>query len=411
MSSADIVYYNANIISSNSENLSYDSEELATFNDSRLTPIIDNMSDYEMSIVRFSLNGLKTLPIWMPSIQTGQSDPNLTTYAIRMTVVFEYTNPTTTNPFNATITTTQPILWTPEDSRAKQANPPLTTIDMTSNYYFGYTYQHFCDLFNTCVANCFVDIKLQLATALTAAGENPLTVLMTTKQPFLNWNETNQLFYFHTDVYSSGGSYATSLSTTKKETLTVGFDNDLYGLLGSFPFSTTSDNYYNVEVVNTKNNVLVPLSLTTGQPDSSLGVFFITKQNYTTTSILWCPIDSICFTSSLLGAEHEYVGNTVKYGTTNTKTQSSSQNYQAIITDFSVYMQSADSYVEFISYNPTAEYKMMSLSKNNQPLLNIDLQLYWRNRLTNELIPIRLFNQTSISIKIMFRRKPVYDNY
>jgi hypothetical protein len=33
------------------------------------------------------------------------------------------------------------------------------------------------------------------------------------------------------------------------------------------------------------------------------------------------------------------------------------------------------------------------------------VQVFWRNRLNNQLYPIRAFNQSSISFKMMFRHR------
>ena len=54
-------------------------------------------------------------------------------------------------------------------------------------------------------------------------------------------------------------------------------------------------------------------------------------------------------------------------------------------------------------YNPTAEYRRISLV-GNQPLTNIDLQIYYRLR-TGHLIPFTLGSGGSVTMKIAFLKK------
>jgi hypothetical protein len=45
------------------------------------------------------------------------------------------------------------------------------------------------------------------------------------------------------------------------------------------------------------------------------------------------------------------------------------------------------------------------LGGSNGYITNIDIQVFWKNRLDNKLYPIRMFNYSSVSMKMMFRRK------
>ena len=53
----------------------------ASYNETRPIPIIKDTTDYNLSIIRFSLD-TTTLPVFCPSIQINQSDVNLTNYSI-----------------------------------------------------------------------------------------------------------------------------------------------------------------------------------------------------------------------------------------------------------------------------------------------------------------------------------------
>ena len=50
---------------------------------------IDDPNDYYLSIIRFSIENF--LPVFIPQIQTGQTDIDLTIYAITMTYQYQGT--------------------------------------------------------------------------------------------------------------------------------------------------------------------------------------------------------------------------------------------------------------------------------------------------------------------------------
>jgi hypothetical protein len=56
-------------------------------------------------------------------------------------------------------------------------------------------------------------------------------------------------------------------------------------------------------------------------------------------------------------------------------------------------------------YAPTAEYRMADFQNSKTEIKNIDVQVFWKNRLNNQLYPVSMYNLSSVSIKIMFRKK------
>jgi len=55
------------------------------FEETRNTPFLDgDSSDYFCSILRFSIQTGNSLPVFIPRVQVGQSDPNLTIYKITL---------------------------------------------------------------------------------------------------------------------------------------------------------------------------------------------------------------------------------------------------------------------------------------------------------------------------------------
>jgi hypothetical protein len=89
-------------------------------------------------------------------------------------------------------------------------------------------------------------------------------------------------------------------------------------------------------------------------------------------------------------------------------TRATSQSaFQPIITDIALDTSAggADDYRQFIYYAPNAEYRMADFAASKQELRNIDIQVFWKNRLNNQLYPVTMFNLSSVSLKMMFRKK------
>ena len=76
-SSPDNVYYDlvfTNLKSDKTEPIQIQ------FNENRAKSILSNTGEYDLSIVRFSVD-TQTLPVWIPEIQSNQSDRDLTIYS------------------------------------------------------------------------------------------------------------------------------------------------------------------------------------------------------------------------------------------------------------------------------------------------------------------------------------------
>lgn len=140
-------------------------------------------------------------------------------------------------------------------------------------------------------------------------------------------------------------------------------------------------------------------------------VYWLATQDYFSVDSLWSPISSIVFTSTLLPIKTEATGVPVQLGDGNLGFSSpvSQSAFAPIITDIALdtSVEAADDYRRFIYYAPSAEYRLSDFTKSKQDIRNIDIQVYWKNRLDNQLYPITMFNLSSVSVKIMFRKKSI----
>ena len=146
-------------------------------------------------------------------------------------------------------------------------------------------------------------------------------------------------------------------------------------------------------------------------PIAQQKVYWKNTQDYKSVDTLWSPISSIVFTSTLLPVKTEQTGQPVELGLSNLgesfpTTQSA---FQPIITDIALDTAAggADDYRQFIFYAPNAEYRLADFGTSKQEIRNIDIQVFWKNRLDNELYPVSMFNLSSVSLKFMFKHKRV----
>jgi hypothetical protein len=70
-------------------------------------------------------------------------------------------------------------------------------------------------------------------------------------------------------------------------------------------------------------------------------------------------------------------------------------------------MESAASYRAFFQYAPTAEYRLSNFVRSSAPLQQIQVSVFWKNRLKGQLYPLQMYNSSSVSIKCLFRRRGV----
>jgi len=410
-----LVYYNCDIINGADEDRGVLTKPLARFNETRDTAIINDCSKYYFSIVRFTLNGSDVLlPLFVPRIQlgAGQTNPNLTIYTISLQMVANYE--IGGNPFTETFNATAPVIWSPQ---VDGVNPPtapsggFVSQDLSTPYYYCMNYQHWVDLVNVAIQTAYGSIQTAFQSWwLSNGGASPAPDL-DTLPPKLKYNPDTKRFFLLCDTTGWGGSTRTSAGSTTDENWSLFFNSNTYGLFKGFPSqqlggdipSSNSkglqDYAYEIkteDITDTGDNIVQYKSID----------YYRIDQDYISSGTLWSPIASLVFVSTLIPIHNEQTGQPVAFGDGNVVANIGSQSaFQPIITDIALFNESADAYKEFVQYVPSAEYRLSTMSNSKQEVRSIDIQVYWKNRLDGQLYPVYLFNQSSISVKIMFRRR------
>jgi hypothetical protein len=143
-------------------------------------------------------------------------------------------------------------------------------------------------------------------------------------------------------------------------------------------------------------------------PVEKQNLYWIARQDYRSIDTLWSPVANIVFTSALLPLKKEFNAAPVELNQTNVSGKSvpAQSSFEPIICDFAVDQQieAAQGWRSFALYEPSAEYRLLSMTASHEEIRNIDIQVWWRYRLTGELIPLTMANSSDVSIKMMFRK-------
>lgn len=416
----DLVYYNADIINSKTTNSTKNSDDpLISFKESRSVPIINDARNYDFSIIRFQINGAgKNLPLMIPNIAIGANNPfiisnpsmarNCTVYTLGL-----YLDKVGSGKWYAS----RNIIFSPENLTYVQNNInilpriPTTSQDLSNDYYFVYTYEHFVTLVNETLKSLVADLAVLAGTA------------MITYPPYMTYEPSSGLFSIYYDTSGYG------LTTPPiNESLKLFCNNNTYGLFSSFDSENVDPAFYTgiggsmtngtndaVPGIKNENNyfdVYNKLNTNLWLPNSYAGFptlatsYYKMTQNFVNTSSYWNPIQSIVFCSGQLPVKNEEISAPIVYGTSNDANSSISNSFSPIIADLAINMKRAEDYNNLIYYEPNGEYKMASmLGGSNGGITDIDIQVYFKNRLDNKLYPIRMFNYSSVSMKMLFRKK------
>lgn len=394
-----MVYYNFDIINGKTIDEGFQSDPIATFNETRDTPIVKDCSKYYFSIVRFTMNGTgRDIPVFLPRIEIGQNDPNKTVYYIGLELeINEVIGGVARNEIFRNI---QYIEFLPQNITTKTAPAPLTSQEVNNPYYFVYTIDHWLNLVNRTLNQVYLNIQSQYSNyKANIIGGGPYT--LTTKRPFWRYNSATKTFSGYYDAVGFG------TDGLQQENFRIVGNSNLYGLFAGFPnVYLGGDLVVNNGVANNwAYEFLVRNELANITTISGIN-YIIMTQEYSSTGVLWSPVASIVFVSNLIPILNEQTAEPIRFGAGNITTPTASTSaFQPIITDIALANETADAYSNFVSYVPTAEYRLSTMSNSPTEIKNIDVQVLWKNRLDGNLYPLRMFNLSSISVKMLFRRR------
>ncbi len=166
------------------------------FEEVRNTPFLEgDSSDYFCSVVRFSIQTGNTLPVLIPRIQTGQYNRNLTEYSITLR---DWVLSDTDTP---DVVATTYMYFQTQDLTAPEPASPLVAQDLSSSYYYIYTYQHFIKLVNTASADATGELIRQYKILVPSPASPSLTdyYMQYFVGPHLDYDTSSNRIVLHVD--------------------------------------------------------------------------------------------------------------------------------------------------------------------------------------------------------------------
>jgi hypothetical protein len=330
----------------------------------------------------------------------------------------------------------------------------------TFPYYYCHSYNNFIDKVNDALREAYVAnfnklwtewvsiLSVANASFIKAEFINIVARCFTTP-PYMVWNTTLDANLYLNTLFSALGNYyapsrtftasgaspntqVSSAGATQPLNLRVALNASLYSLFSSFPATETIIDGEKFFMLNVPNQVpllqdtsTIPLralplipnypflyeyhNITNGVftlpfPTNSIATYplqdyFILLKQEISTIDAWCPISSIVFTSNQLPiipsqfSSVNTTGNLVNSATIGNR-------FALVITDL---MTNQQGYRPNLIYNPTAEYRRISLT-GNMGIRNIDINVFWRTK-TGNLLPFRLPSGGSATLKLLFEKK------
>lgn len=358
------------------------------YQSTRTTPFLYNSSQWEFSIIRFSLDST-TLPVFIPVIVPNQPDPDLTIYEVGLSYGDTYIN--------------QSVIWAPQNLAPTPVPPSQTAnlLQSVSPYYQATSYQWLPRLvqqaFNTCFDRLVKAYPGQLPYYYTEEGAVAATA------PIFSFDIDNGLATIFTMAAAYEASSVVNGTEGSGVPIKVYMNSSLYALFSSFlnlyigPAAKAGLNFQ--IVVDSYNG-----SNTTFMPTTSLSQYpaVITMQEYSTTSVQ-NPVKNITFTSNTLPVQSEQISTPLIFyegvAPSAFNTSSSNSNIANVVSDFVV---PNSIYRPTIVYEPSV-YRYISLYQQNS-LINIDIEGFWRDQFGN-LNRIYLGANSCFTMKLFFKRR------
>lgn len=402
---SDIIYYNITMTCQVAL-----SRTLAKFEEMRTTPILENPSDYYLSIVRFALDG-RSIPIMiMPVIPNpgNPSDVNYTPFSVSL-------------QYGGINYTTQ-LVFVPEVSTYTPQPPTASSQDLTNEYYYIYSYQTLVNMINTAFENSF--------NALAAANPG---LVPTVRAPYIIFDRSSSNFGIvvqnienpllpGTNVYLNQFNISGIPlvgSSQVAGTINIFMNSRIYAYFDSIesykyitdPILTDlilirdlKNNYYyppqndaNTTATQTPINFVDTNVTYTIAPD-----YFLIKQQYDMIGT-WNSLSGIVFLTSTLPVQYEYLPSSTVQSTNN-----ASSTFRPILTDFVPNLQKIGDARTKLIYYPSGPYRLINLGSND-PLRKIDLQVFWTDQYNNSY-PLYVSCTQSDTVKLMFIKKSLINN-
>lgn len=329
----------------------------AVYNVTKTQPIVDNCSDYFLSVIRFDIP-LDLVPLFIMPIIPNQSNPNLTPLTIGIT--------------SGGVDFPQSVIYIPDNSyTAPLQDIPLSQV--ITPYYYVYTYQCLIDSINNAIKLAYV------AAGSPGGGTIP---------PFIFFESDDQTINL---IVSD--SFIASGATIFCNEFIINYVDAIQAVFKGYNQYNGKDFVFVTKAYPGGTNIYtVPLDPT--------HVYYIFKNEYNV-MVYWNSLSKIVVATNSMPVQREDVP-----AYNNNGSQSDVNNFYPILSDFVPQLDSTGDGRSIVYYNPTSQYRLVNMLKEG-PLYNIDLRLLWQDKSGN-LYPIYISFSQQASVKLAFVKKSLY---
>lgn len=342
------------------------------FEQTKAEPIIDNPSDYYLSVVRWKVPAFD-FPLLIFPIQDNQANPNLSKYSVTLQ--------TSTDEF-------QQFLYFTNRNSTRTPKVPLNAIPEQSNsaYYWIYEYQHMVDIINDAFTRAFANV-----TGKPIGSQAPILLFDPVSKLF---SLVAQFVEYGCDILPTPSSPAQpTTQPTYDADIKIFFNFDLFTLFNgfptkSFPAPTTNGKDVQLLVYQTGDNFFPVQNSANPFPTPLVEML----QNFPSIAS-WTPVKQLLFTTRLIPIQSEY-------------TTTSNDSYKKILTDFEPNQDSNVDIRETLQYFPRGVYRLVDMT-GTIPVYNIDLKVTWLDVKGNEYdayVPIG----SQFTAKLLFVKRSLY---
>ena len=362
-------------------------------------------NDYYASVVRWSIDCrlpmiVPQIPLGTPGVQQYQTDGAQNVY---WNTIYYVSFKTPTGAI-----TQEAIRFYPEITDGTQI-PPISFVQNVKQlfdnpYFYISSVSWWLFLVNRAILNCYTNF---------IAANPGIGVSNIAPQFEYNFDGTFSLVAPQQFLNTQGGGSGSGAAGASQ----IWFNSPLYTLfqlpaqysyaatLPPFVAPASSLNYLILFNSPTQTVVSNPV---VSPPDGPL----IYSKTETPSLQFWSPLSSVVFCSQAIPIEPTNMIPTIILGSDTSTDKSGSNNNLGVanvISDFEVNLVKGFEGRTISYYSPPGEYRLLDII-GNRPLSEINVIVYWRDKLIGALHPLVLHSGGAASLKILFRKKSFFSD-
>lgn len=354
------IYYNMKIYNPNQYDL------IPTeFSETRLEPIIQNPSEYFLSVIRFQLNG-QGIPLMIFPVKVGANNVNEGSIVLTMSYINTFVQ--------------LPVSFIPRilDTRFPPPATPVSKEGSKAVYYWMFQISQMIEMWNATLAQCFAGLGAPVgATA-----------------PYFIYDSQTQLISLIAQTQFYDKALPNPIKIYANRELFITYMQGLPHL----SVDLGVDIQFQLLVYNQANNFYNPENVAPAIPPA----YYQMQQEFVAFDSWYSP-KTIVFTTTQIPVISEGIPPVGTEGTT----VSSNDNTQSILTDFEIFFDTAGQQ-RIIQYLPSAQYRLINL-QSTTPLKSFDIKVFWTDA-EGQQYPIFVQPYGTTTVKFLFVKKSLYIN-